>query len=144
MVALLELPPTKVNPFSFSAHHRPNIKPAKSNFPTITHKHQESIYDARNIRIKQNNLNYGFKRKIGNGNSKIPATIPSPECGKDPSFREFCSYVVVKRRWNVYWGRKWNSLDVAIVGVVVAMHLLCLFALFTFNWELFGLLLDCV
>ncbi|KAL2462754.1 Palmitoyl-monogalactosyldiacylglycerol delta-7 desaturase [Forsythia ovata] len=135
MAALLAPPPTKVNPFSFSPHNRPNIKPAKSHFPIITHKHQESVYDARNIRITQNPLNYGFKRKIGNGKSTIAASIPTPECGKDPSFgRILLSDVVVKRRRNVYWGRKWNSLDVATVGVVVAMHLLCLFAPFTFNW----------
>ncbi|KAL3511898.1 hypothetical protein ACH5RR_024615 [Cinchona calisaya] len=47
------------------------------------------------------------------------------------------SDVVVNRRRNVYWGRKWNSLDVGTAGVVVAMHILSLLAPFTFNWGAF-------
>ncbi|KAD6794625.1 hypothetical protein E3N88_05521 [Mikania micrantha] len=35
----------------------------------------------------------------------------------------------------VYSGRKWNSKDIATAGVVAAMHLLCGFAPFTFNWR---------
>ncbi|KAK6148976.1 hypothetical protein DH2020_016501 [Rehmannia glutinosa] len=57
---------------------------------------------------------------------------------KNPSFgRIFLSDVVVKRKRNVFLGRKWNSLDVATVGVVIAMHLLCVFAPFTFSWAAF-------
>ncbi|XP_042517625.1 palmitoyl-monogalactosyldiacylglycerol delta-7 desaturase, chloroplastic-like isoform X2 [Macadamia integrifolia] len=47
------------------------------------------------------------------------------------------SDVVVKQGRRVYLGRKWNSLDMATAGVVLFMHLLCLFALFTFNWRAF-------
>ncbi|KAL0342103.1 UNVERIFIED_CONTAM: Palmitoyl-monogalactosyldiacylglycerol delta-7 desaturase, chloroplastic [Sesamum calycinum] len=66
------------------------------------------------------------------------ASVPLSEDEKDSSFgRILLSDVVVKRRRNVYRGRKWNSLDVATVGVVVAMHLLCVFAPFTFNWGAF-------
>ncbi|CAI9767228.1 unnamed protein product [Fraxinus pennsylvanica] len=139
MAALLAAPPSKAKPFSALAPHRPNVKPANTHIPAITHYHQEFVYYARTIRKTRNSLNYGSKRKFGNGKSKIPiasaASIPSPECGKDLKFgRILLSDVVVKRRRNVYWGRKWNSLDVATVGVVVAMHSLCLFAPFTFNW----------
>ncbi|KAH7867331.1 hypothetical protein Vadar_032028 [Vaccinium darrowii] len=47
------------------------------------------------------------------------------------------SDVVVKRRRNVYTGRKWDSRDVATASVVVLMHLLCFFAPFNFNWGAF-------
>lgn len=47
------------------------------------------------------------------------------------------SDVVVKRRRRVYLGRKWNSLDIATAGVILFIHLLCLFAPFTFNWGAF-------
>lgn len=47
------------------------------------------------------------------------------------------SDVVVKRRRNVYTGRKWNSRDIATASVVVLMHLLCFFAPFNFNWGAF-------
>ena len=46
--------------------------------------------------------------------------------------RILLSDVVVKRERNVFLGRKWNSLDVATAGVVLAMHLLSLFAPFYF------------
>ncbi|KAL0415354.1 UNVERIFIED_CONTAM: Palmitoyl-monogalactosyldiacylglycerol delta-7 desaturase, chloroplastic [Sesamum latifolium] len=66
------------------------------------------------------------------------AAVPLSGDEKDSSFgRILLSDVVVKRRRNVYWGRKWNSIDVATVGVVVAMHLLCVLAPFTFNWGAF-------
>ncbi|KAJ0700818.1 putative fatty acid desaturase domain, acyl-CoA desaturase [Helianthus annuus] len=45
------------------------------------------------------------------------------------------SDVVVARPRDVYTGRKWNAMDIATAGVVVAMHLLCGFAPFTFSWR---------
>ncbi|GAV81483.1 LOW QUALITY PROTEIN: hypothetical protein CFOL_v3_24938, partial [Cephalotus follicularis] len=39
-----------------------------------------------------------------------------------------------KRERNVFWGRKWNSLDIGTAGVV---HLLSVFAPFYFNWGAF-------
>ncbi|CAA2946552.1 palmitoyl-monogalactosyldiacylglycerol delta-7 desaturase, chloroplastic [Olea europaea subsp. europaea] len=139
MAALLAPPPPKAKPISFSAPHRHKNIPVEAHFPAIIREHQESVYDAKNIRKTLNFLNYGFKGKIGDGRSKMPivsaASIPSSECGNDSKFGGiFLSDVVVKRRRSVYWGRKWNSLDVATVGVVLAMHLLCLFAPFAFNW----------
>ncbi|TKY64572.1 Palmitoyl-monogalactosyldiacylglycerol delta-7 desaturase [Spatholobus suberectus] len=47
------------------------------------------------------------------------------------------SEVEVKRERRVFFGRKWNSLDVATAGIVLAMHVLCLFAPFHFNWPAF-------
>ncbi|EEF44805.1 delta 9 desaturase, putative [Ricinus communis] len=51
--------------------------------------------------------------------------------------RILLSDVVVKRERNVFLGRKWNLLDIATAGVVLAMHLLSLFAPFYFNWSAF-------
>ncbi|KAL7599807.1 palmitoyl-monogalactosyldiacylglycerol delta-7 desaturase, chloroplastic [Lactuca sativa] len=48
--------------------------------------------------------------------------------------RILLSDVVVKRPKEVYKGRKWNAKDLTTAGVVVAMHLLCGFAPFTFSW----------
>ncbi|KAG9455785.1 hypothetical protein H6P81_000293 [Aristolochia fimbriata] len=44
------------------------------------------------------------------------------------------SDVEVKRRPQIYKGREWNLLDMATASVVVVMHVLALFAPFTFNW----------
>ncbi|KAG8379825.1 hypothetical protein BUALT_Bualt07G0129700 [Buddleja alternifolia] len=64
----------------------------------------------------------------------ILATQPSTAKPKEKD-----SDVVVKRRRrrNVFWGRKWSSLDVATLGVVGAVHFMCIFAPFTFNWGAF-------
>lgn len=47
------------------------------------------------------------------------------------------SEVEVKRERSVFFGRKWSSLDVGTAGIVLAMHVLCLFAPFHFNWPAF-------
>ncbi|KAG8379824.1 hypothetical protein BUALT_Bualt07G0129600 [Buddleja alternifolia] len=66
------------------------------------------------------------------------SSIPFSGDEKDSKFGKILmSDVVVKRRRNAFWGRKWTSLDVATFGVVVAMHLGCIFAPFTFNWGAF-------
>lgn len=51
--------------------------------------------------------------------------------------RILLSDVVVERPRSVFWGRKWNSLDMGTAGVVLATHLLSLFAPFHFNWGAF-------
>lgn len=84
----------------------------------------------------------GFTENSRNGKRLMTivraASIPESEENKDSSFRKILlSDVVVKQRNNVYRDRKWNSLSIATVGVVVAMHLLCVFAPFTFNWGAF-------
>ncbi|KAK4802688.1 hypothetical protein SAY86_000891 [Trapa natans] len=64
-----------------------------------------------------------------------PASEPQgeEECGAKR--RILLSDVVVTRPRDVFRGRRWKSLDVATIGVVVAMHLLSLFAPFCFNWR---------
>ncbi|MCL7051055.1 hypothetical protein MKW94_007966 [Papaver nudicaule] len=46
------------------------------------------------------------------------------------------SDVEVKKR-SVYFGRKWNSDDIATAVVVLSMHICCLFAPFVFSWNAF-------
>ena len=51
--------------------------------------------------------------------------------------RILLSDVEEKRERQVFFGRKWSSLDLGIAGVVLAMHVLSLFAPFCFNWKAF-------
>ena len=58
---------------------------------------------------------------------------PEPEAAK---FRRILlSDVVVKSQKRVFFGRKWNAYDLATASVILAMHCLCLFAPFQFNWR---------
>ncbi|KAG6425328.1 hypothetical protein SASPL_115756 [Salvia splendens] len=49
--------------------------------------------------------------------------------------------VVVKKKSNVFWGRKCNSVDIGIACWLGAIHLLCALGPFTFNWGAFGVAL---
>jgi len=49
----------------------------------------------------------------------------------------FLSDVVVRRRRQVFWGRKWNSSDIVNAGGISAVHFLSLFAPFYFTWHAF-------
>ncbi|XP_042049410.1 palmitoyl-monogalactosyldiacylglycerol delta-7 desaturase, chloroplastic-like [Salvia splendens] len=137
-MALLAPPPPKLKPFQFPSLHRFN--PLK-----ITHKQQNSIHFASNARFPQNSLKDSifFRRKDAKIIRVSPivraASIPLSGDDKDSNFgRILLSDVVVKRKRNVFWGRKWNSLDIGIVSVVAAMHLLCVLAPSTFNWGALG------
>ncbi|KAL2539323.1 Palmitoyl-monogalactosyldiacylglycerol delta-7 desaturase [Abeliophyllum distichum] len=116
MALLLASPLPNAKHLSFSSK-------SKTIFPCITNKHQESVYDyaRNNIRITNNSPKYGFKRKVGNGNRKILSIVNALP---DPNF-------------DVLWGRKWNLSDVTSIGLVASVHLLCVFAPFTFNWGAF-------
>ncbi|XP_075667498.1 palmitoyl-monogalactosyldiacylglycerol delta-7 desaturase, chloroplastic-like [Castanea sativa] len=57
---------------------------------------------------------------------------PEPEAAK---FRRILlSDVVVKSQRRVFFGRKWNAYDLVNASVILALHCLCLFAPFRFNW----------
>ncbi|XP_011073424.1 palmitoyl-monogalactosyldiacylglycerol delta-7 desaturase, chloroplastic [Sesamum indicum] len=140
-MALLVPSPSRAKPFQFSPLHTPNLKPNSSK---TTQKHKQSLHYATEARFAHNCLKNGFFSKGKYESSRRvmaivrAASVPLSGDEKDSSFgRILLSDVVVQRRRNVYWGRKWNSLDVATVGVVVAMHLLCVLAPFTFNWGAF-------
>ncbi|CAA2946555.1 palmitoyl-monogalactosyldiacylglycerol delta-7 desaturase, chloroplastic [Olea europaea subsp. europaea] len=128
-MALLALPS-----LSLSGLHPATPKPVKT---TIIQKHQESVIYARNIRLPHNSLNYGVKRKVGNDTTKIPIVNRAPEYEKDQNFGKILLPDVVVKRRNVFWSRKWNFWDVFSLGWIVSIHLLCLFAPFTFNWGAF-------
>ncbi|OIW19215.1 hypothetical protein TanjilG_20340 [Lupinus angustifolius] len=51
--------------------------------------------------------------------------------------RILLSDVEVKREKEVFFGRKWNSLDIGTSVVVLSMHVLSFFAPFHFNWPAF-------
>ncbi|KAL1551385.1 Palmitoyl-monogalactosyldiacylglycerol delta-7 desaturase, chloroplastic [Salvia divinorum] len=68
---------------------------------------------------------------------KIKRVCPKDE--KDSIFgRIMLSDVVAKKKRNVFWGRKWSSLDIGNASVLLALHLLCVLAPSTFNWAAFG------
>lgn len=70
----------------------------------------------------------------------MTAAAPTPVSGDEKDSRIgriLLSDVVVERKRDVFKDREWNSLDLVTVGVVIAMHLLCFFAPFAFNWGAF-------
>ncbi|KAK6263497.1 hypothetical protein SCA6_018931 [Theobroma cacao] len=88
--------------------------------------------------ITRLNRSYSNRKVLALANGvSVGANEPDPE-GKT-SGRILLSNVVVQRKKEVFWGRKWNTLDMATAGVVVGMHLLSLFAPFHFNWPAFWL-----
>ncbi|KAF3640632.1 Palmitoyl-monogalactosyldiacylglycerol delta-7 desaturase, chloroplastic [Capsicum annuum] len=139
-MALLSPPPSKPKPYPFSplpqAVHRPAIR---STLPA----QQKLSLNSFTLRIGAVNKRdcYGLEGKVRCTRRLIPAAMPVSENGREPSNfkRILLSDVVVTRPRNVLWGRKWNSLDMGSAAVVVSMHLLCLFAPFTFNWAAVGI-----
>ncbi|KAL7616659.1 hypothetical protein Lser_V15G01292 [Lactuca serriola] len=49
------------------------------------------------------------------------------------------SDVMVTRKRNLFWGRKWRTVDIQIGLWILSLHLLALFAPFTFTWGAFFL-----
>ncbi|KAJ4953010.1 hypothetical protein NE237_029842 [Protea cynaroides] len=96
-----------------------------------------SVVNAAGAKMsKQNPLisdTAGRKRRGAAGVRAVAAASENLNGGH----RILLSDVVVKQTRRVYLGRKWNSLDMATTGVVLFMHLLCLFAPITFNWGAF-------
>ncbi|XP_024979128.1 palmitoyl-monogalactosyldiacylglycerol delta-7 desaturase, chloroplastic-like [Cynara cardunculus var. scolymus] len=59
---------------------------------------------------------------------------------KDFGQERICfSNVLVIRKRNLFWGRKWRSLDIKLVLGMLGFHILTLFAPFTFTWNVFWL-----
>ncbi|KAI5337370.1 hypothetical protein L3X38_016641 [Prunus dulcis] len=88
-----------------------------------------------------------FSHLLTNSNRTVPtistnaalSEATEPEADTEPGKyrRILLSDVIVKRPRNVFMGREWNLRDMATAGVVLAMHLLSLFAPFQFNWGAF-------
>ncbi|KAF5183061.1 Palmitoyl-monogalactosyldiacylglycerol delta-7 desaturase protein [Thalictrum thalictroides] len=73
-----------------------------------------------------------------NKNKRCSASISCSGAAFEENYGKILlSDVTVTRRPKVYLGRKWTSVDIATGTVVLSMHVLCLFAPFTFNWPAF-------
>lgn len=135
-------PPPNTKPVSLSTLQYPKlVKPGRT-FTCQSSGH----CNVTNISILHNCTGFGNPRRSNITYSKSvrpsirAASISVAENGSEESSfgKILLSDVVVKRRRKVYWGRRWSSIDVATFTVVGAMHLLCLFAPFVFNWGAFG------
>ncbi|XP_076904730.1 palmitoyl-monogalactosyldiacylglycerol delta-7 desaturase, chloroplastic-like [Bidens hawaiensis] len=51
------------------------------------------------------------------------------------------SNVMITRKRNLFWGRKWRKLDIKMASGIFILHVLALFAPFTFSWDAFWLAL---
>lgn len=83
-----------------------------------------------------------FHGRICNGTVKAMANAAFEEAAAEQERvvggrRILLSDVVVERPRRIFWRRKWSSMDLGTAGVVLAMHLLGLFAPFQFNWGAF-------
>ncbi|XVF24784.1 hypothetical protein REPUB_Repub13aG0157400 [Reevesia pubescens] len=144
-MALITLPFSKPKSLPFSPLQRSTtIKTRPCSCKVLNFGHQNS--GLNQINRKQSPLHSGFVTQLNSGcsNRKVVALANGVSIGaKEPEpegktwGRILLSDVVVQRRREVFRGRKWNSLDIATAGIVLAMHLLTLFAPFYFNWPAF-------
>ncbi|CAN4088511.1 unnamed protein product [Withania somnifera] len=138
-MALLSPPLSKPKPPLPQAIHRParNILPAQ---PKINLNSFCYTYTLKNPSVNNRDCYglVGYARYSRRGMTVVNAAVS--ENGRESNFKRILlSDVVVTRPRNVLWGRKWNSLDIGSAAVVVSMHLLCLFAPFSFNWAALGI-----
>ncbi|XP_050230932.1 palmitoyl-monogalactosyldiacylglycerol delta-7 desaturase, chloroplastic-like [Mercurialis annua] len=127
MAALATSPLTKTRPHPFSPIHF--SKPL--NIPSLLLK-SSNHKSPKTIQLKINS-----KQKTSNIFSYANNNRPNVSSDGGIGRRILLSDVVVKRENNVFLGRKWSSLDIATAGVVLAMHLISLFAPFYFTWSAF-------
>nr|XP_043626201.1 palmitoyl-monogalactosyldiacylglycerol delta-7 desaturase, chloroplastic-like [Erigeron canadensis] len=69
-----------------------------------------------------------------NHRSRSPLQIVNVKPGNGGEGRIMMSGDAVKQPSEVYWGRKWKEFDMLAAGAMLALHVLCCFAPFTFNW----------
>ncbi|KDP37076.1 hypothetical protein JCGZ_06132 [Jatropha curcas] len=129
-MALVTSPLTKSKPYPFLPLRRAKELNAKS-FKLATNRKRQSFSIFAD---SSKNISNGAALEIGN-NSTGPLFESEPVL---KNYRRILlSDVVVTRERNVFWGRKWNSMDIGTAGVVLATHLLSLLAPFYFNWSAF-------
>ncbi|KAG5537541.1 hypothetical protein RHGRI_024859 [Rhododendron griersonianum] len=131
-MALMISPPPNAKPYSVS-------QPPRATVQTTVYLPRIYFHRSFHHSVKKGNLVHTIPCS---GNRALPVASATPlaaaETVPESNFRRIAlSDVVVKRRRNVYWGRKWNSRDVVTASVVVLMHLLCFLAPFNFNWGAF-------
>ncbi|KAK4267560.1 hypothetical protein QN277_024326 [Acacia crassicarpa] len=108
-----------------------------------------SLFFANNARtLKVSNFNSNSNKfslgtnpfrtvPIISANVALTEALEPEEEGNVKYRRILLSDVEVKRERRVFFGRKWNSMDLGTAGVVLAMHVLSLFAPLCFNWRAF-------
>ncbi|CAN4086398.1 unnamed protein product [Withania somnifera] len=145
-MALLSPPPSKPKPYPFSPLPQSIQRPARSILPAQAKHNLNSFCYSYTLKLGAVNKPncYGLEEKVRVSRRGMPivnaAATPVSENGRESNFKKILlSDVVVTRPRNVLWGRKWNSLDMGSAVVVVSMHLLCLFAPYTFNWAALGI-----
>ncbi|KAE9467746.1 hypothetical protein C3L33_00343, partial [Rhododendron williamsianum] len=131
-MALMISPPPNAKPFSVS-------QPPRATVQTTVYLPRIYFHRSFHHSVKKGNLVHTI---LCSGNRALPVAsatlLAAAETVPESNFgRIALSDVVVKRRRNVYWGRKWNSRDVVTASVMVLMHLLCFLAPFNFNWGAF-------
>ncbi|PON48098.1 Fatty acid desaturase, type 1, core [Parasponia andersonii] len=144
-MALLTSPPSnpKAHLFvplrRFTHHLRGNVSPLRpvpplSIFPkfwNINKSKPEKVLGNTNLLAHFHAIS---ERKVGPVSSAAFGEATEPEPELENGKRIILSNVVVKRPRRVFLGRKWNSLDIGTAGIVLAMHLLSVFAPFCFSW----------
>lgn len=128
-MALIISPPSNPKPHQFSPLRRSTHRPDASKVLNFGHHLSKPKKPLRNTK---------FSTHLHNNGIVSVALVEEPEPEPEPKAANFrrilLSDVVVKRQSRVFWGRKWNSMDIGTAGVVLAMHCLCLFAPFKFSW----------
>lgn len=112
-------------------------KTHKNNVNSVDFRYQPNSTHTKNVvsqRLHKNNKR-GFLTVVCSSSNGAQLE-PNPEVSTGYG-RILLSDVVVKRKRNVIFGRKWNAVDIGSAGVVIGMHLLSLFAPFYFNWSAF-------
>lgn len=148
-MALLSPPPSKPKPYQFSPLPQAIHRPPRSTSSAQATKNVNSLCYTSTTKINLvNKWNcYGLEGRVRFSRRVMLVPIVNAaaaqrvsEDGRESKFKRILlSDVVVTRPRNVLWGRKWSSLDIGSAVVVVSMHLLCLFAPFTFNWAALGI-----
>lgn len=66
-------------------------------------------------------------------------SVADSDGGKQPGSRKIpFSDVVITGTRNNFWGRKWRTIDIQVALWVTFVHVLALFAPFTFTWDAFS------
>ncbi|KAF2301435.1 hypothetical protein GH714_024071 [Hevea brasiliensis] len=141
-MALVTSPLTNFKPYPFLPISRAKASYEKASYisSTVLNSDQCNPKSFKTIsKRKKSGLFAVSNKKRRNGAVLAMAYGSVFESGPEQkNFRRILlSDVVVTRGRNVFWGRKWNSLDIGTAGVVLSMHLLSLFAPFYFSWSAF-------
>ncbi|XP_059457809.1 palmitoyl-monogalactosyldiacylglycerol delta-7 desaturase, chloroplastic-like [Corylus avellana] len=147
-MALIISPPSNPKPHQFSPLRRSSHRPEQAVLvsPRAVSNTSKVLNFGHHIsKPKKLLLNTKFATHLrNNGNRSTVAGIasaalveeaePRPEPGAANYRRILLSDVVVTRQSRVFFGRKWNSMDIGTAGVVLGLHCLCLFAPFQVSW----------